>query len=184
MKRLLPVNAAMKPAWSSRSRMARAASCKPAIQPSVRASSAAASAAVSGNPITLGQKGCGLVGGEAQLLGAQLGDLPARAQPCERQRRILARGDNQVQRGRQMVEQEAHRLVDRRRLQYMVVVQHQDALVRHCGQVVDQDRQQGFQWRRRRLQPRQHRRAHLGRQRLQRRHQVAQKHRRVAISRI
>ena len=59
--RLLPVNASMKPATSSRSAMPRkesAASCRPAIQPSVRSSSASTSAAVSSSPITRLRNSC------------------------------------------------------------------------------------------------------------------------------
>ena len=53
--RLLPANAPMKAATSSRSvtpRSDSAASCSPATQPSVRSSSASTSAAVRSSPIT------------------------------------------------------------------------------------------------------------------------------------
>ena len=66
----------MKPARSLRSRMASAASCKPAIQPSVRASSARDIVGGQGQPHQLGQEGRGLIGGEAQVGRAQLGQLP------------------------------------------------------------------------------------------------------------
>src|SRR4029079_9794692 len=130
----------------------------------------------------VGEKDCGFVCRETQLLGPQLGNLPSRAQPCERQRRIFAGGDYQVQIW-QVIEQEAHRLVDRRCLEFVIIVEHQHAALRQYGQVVEQGGQQGFQ-RRRRVQQREQCRAPLGRQRLQRSYQVAQKHRRVVIPRI
>ena len=53
-----------------------------------------------------------LGGGEAEVGGAQLGELPAAAQPGQRQRRIGAGRDDQMQLIRKVVEQEGHRLVD------------------------------------------------------------------------
>ena len=56
--------------------------------------------------------GGGLVGGEAQVGGADLDQLAARPQPGQRQRRIGAAGDHQVQPRGQVVEQERHPVVD------------------------------------------------------------------------
>ena len=56
----------------------------------------------------LPQQGSRFAGGEPQLGGAQLGELAARAQPRQRQRRIGPAGQRQVQPGRAVLEQEAH----------------------------------------------------------------------------
>ena len=97
----------MKPLRSWWSRIASAASCSPAIQPSVRASNAARSAAVSAKPHHLIEKGRSFVGREAQIVRVQLGHGAARAQARERQRRIGAREDHQVQLGRQISSSQA-----------------------------------------------------------------------------
>jgi hypothetical protein len=75
--------------------------------------------------------------GEAQVGGAQLGELPAGAQPGQRQRRVGAAGHHQPQRSRQVLQQEAERLVDRLGLDEVVVVQHQRGLLGPGGQLVD-----------------------------------------------
>ena len=72
----------------------------------------------------------GLLGGEAEIAGAQLGELAAGAQPREVERRIHPRGDHQVQARRQPVEQELQGPVDRRAVDGVVVVEHQHEIVR------------------------------------------------------
>ena len=72
----------------------------------------------------------GLVGREAQVGGADLDQLAARSQPGQRQRRIGAAGDHQVQPRRQVVEQERHPLVDVARVDDVVVVEHQHDVAR------------------------------------------------------
>ena len=98
-----------------RSRMASAASCRPAIQPSVRASSAATRLGVSGSPITSVRNAAASSGVKAQVGRAQLGQSPRVPQPRQRQRWVGARGDHQVQLRWQMVEQKGERRVDGRR---------------------------------------------------------------------
>ena len=101
----------MKPATSSRPCIESAASWSAAIQPSVRPSSAATSASVSSQAHHLVEVRRGLVGREAQVGGADLDQLAARAQPGQRQRRVGAAGDHQVQLRGQVVEQERHPLL-------------------------------------------------------------------------
>ena len=130
--RLLPVNASMKSATSSRSAMPRresAASCRPAIQPSVRSSSAVHVGGGELQPHHPVEELPRLGRGEAEVGGAQLGELPATAQPGQRQRRIGAGRHDQMQLIRKVVEQEGHRLVDLGRFDRVVVVEHHDPLL-------------------------------------------------------
>ena len=76
------------------------------------------------------QQGRGLLCGEAQLRFAQLGQLPAPAQPRQRQRRIGPAGQHQPQGGRPVVEQEAERGVHQLGVDQVVVVKDQHHLVR------------------------------------------------------
>ena len=89
-------------------------------------------------PHALAQERGRLLGAEAQVGGAQLGQLAAGAQARQGQRRVLAGGDHQVQRRRQVVEQEGDRGVDGRRAHEVVVVEDQQTGVGQGGQVVDQ----------------------------------------------
>jgi hypothetical protein len=75
--------------------------------------------------------------GEAQVGGAQLSELAAGPQPRQRERRVGAAGHHQPQRGRQVLQQEAERLVDRLGLDQVVVVQHQHDRLGRTGQLVD-----------------------------------------------
>ena len=95
----------MNPGTSACPCIESAASCRPAIQPSVRASSAATSRRREVEAHHLVEKCGGFGGGKAQVGGAQLGQLAAGAQPGQGQRRILAGGDHQVQLRRQVLEQ-------------------------------------------------------------------------------
>ena len=70
----------------------------------------------------------GFGGGEAQVGGAQLGQLAPGAQPGQRQRRILAGGDDQVHLRRQVFEQKGQGLVDRLGINDVVVVEDEDEL--------------------------------------------------------
>ena len=120
----------MKPATSSRPCIESAASWSAAIHPSVRPSSAATSCAVSVQAHHLVEVRGGLVGREAQIGGADLDELAARAQASQRQRRIGAAGDHQVHLRGQMVQQERHPVVDVARVDHVVVVEHQHDVVR------------------------------------------------------
>ena len=140
MKRSSPANPAMNAAMSSRPCIDSAASCSAAIHPSVRASSTSTSAGVDCQAHRLVEVGGGLVGGEAQVGGADLEQLAPGAQARQRQGRVGAAGDHQVDLRRQVLEQERHRLVDLRRLDDVVVVEHQDQVVVDGVQVVEQRR--------------------------------------------
>src|SRR6185369_8144346 len=80
-----------------------------------------------------------LVRGEAQVRGAQLGQLPPAPQPGQRQRRVAAAGQHQVQSRRTVLEQEPERSVHSLGVNQVVVIEHQQRLVRvgPGGQVVD-----------------------------------------------
>ena len=120
----------MKPATSSRPCIESAASWSAAIHPSVRPSSAATSRAVRCQAHHLVEVRGGLVGREAQVGGADLDQLAARPQPGQRQRRVGAAGDHQVQPRGQVVEQERHPLLDVARVDDVVVVEHQHDVAR------------------------------------------------------
>jgi hypothetical protein len=79
-----------------------------------------------------------LLRGEAQVLFAQLAKLATGPQPRQRQGRVGAAGQHQPQRTRQVLQQQPERAVDRRRLDQVVVVQHQHHLLARVGQIVDQ----------------------------------------------
>ena len=82
--------------------------------------------------------------GEAQVGGAQLGQLAAGPQPRQRQRRVSPAGHHHPQARRQVLQQERHRLVHRPGIDQVVVIQDQQHLIRAGagGQLVDQDRHQ------------------------------------------
>ena len=90
----------------------------------------------------------GFGGRKAQVGGAQLGESALGAQAGQGQRRILAGGDDQVQPGRQVLQQEGESLVDGTRVDRVVVVQHQDQAVWQGGDVVEHGRQDRLGWRR------------------------------------
>ena len=104
----------MKPATSSRPCIESAASWSAAIQPfgAPLQRRDIARCQVQAHHVVEVRRG--LVGRETQIGGADLGELAARAQAGQRQRRIGAAGDHQVHPRRQMVEQEDHAVVDRR----------------------------------------------------------------------
>ena len=64
--------------------------------------------------------------GEAQVGGADLGELAADAQAPDRQRRLGPGGDRELQRRRPAVEEERHRLVHPRVGDHVVVVEDED----------------------------------------------------------
>ena len=66
----------------------------------------------------------------------------------QRQGRILARGDDQVHLGRQVLEQKGETRVDRVTAGQVKVVQHQDDFVAEERDLVEQARQHGFHGRR------------------------------------
>ena len=68
-----------------------------------------------------------LLGGEAQVGCSNLGQLAASTQARQRQRRVLTRGDDEMNGRRQVVHQKGDGLVDGRRMDQMVVVEDQQA---------------------------------------------------------
>jgi hypothetical protein len=105
----------------------------------------------------------GLVGGERQLGGAQRGQLTAQAQAAERQWRIGATSEEEVQLRRQMVEEKSEALVDWLRRDQVVVVEHQHDGLREDADFIEQCAQQRLDWQRlTRMQQRERALADLG----------------------
>ena len=173
----------MNPATSSRPCIESAASCSAAIHPSVRPSSAATSAAVSCEAHHLVEVRRSLVRREPQVSGPDLDQLAARPQPGQRQRRVSATGDHQVQPRRQVVEQERHRVVDLAGLDQVVVVEHQHDVAAGRAEVVEQRREHQLdRGRLRRGQELQLVRADPGRHRPQRGDHVGPEGHRVVVA--
>jgi hypothetical protein len=80
----------------------------------------------------------GLSRGEAQVGGAELGQLPAGPQPGQRQRRVGPAGQHQPERRWQVLQQILEGGVDRLGLDQMVVIHDQHDPLGHPGQLVDQ----------------------------------------------
>ena len=83
----------------------------------------------------------GLAGAELQLGRADLDQLARRAQPGERERRVDAGGDRDLQVARRVLEQERDRAVDELVVQLVVVVEHEHDAVGQLGELVDQPRE-------------------------------------------
>ena len=126
-----------------------------------------------------------LVRREPQVGGTDLDQLATRSQPRQRQRRVSAAGDHEVQPRRQVVEQERHRVLDLAGVDQVVVVEHQHDVAAGRAEVVEQRRQHHLdRGRLRRGQELQLVRADPGRHRPQRRDQVAPEGHRVVVTRV
>ena len=112
MNRSSPANSATNDDGSSRPCIDSAASCRAAIQPSVRASSTSTSAGGQGQVHRAVQVGGGLVGGEAEVGGSDLEQVAVGSQRRERERRVGAGGDHEADLRREVLEQERHGVVD------------------------------------------------------------------------
>ena len=75
---------------------------------------------------------------KAQVGAAQFGEVPPGAPAGQWQRRIGAGGQRQVQLGGQMLDQKVEQGVDLAAMNRMIIIQHQDNIVRHIGQIVDE----------------------------------------------
>ena len=91
-----------------------------------------------GEPRGLLQKGGGLCGGEAQVGGAHVDHLAAGAQAGEGQSWVLACGDDEVHVGWEVVEQKGDGIIHGRRVDDVVVVQHEHERIGLHGQGVDE----------------------------------------------
>ncbi len=140
----LPVKDLMNLALSLCPCMEMAASCRPAIQPSVRASRASMSSAERFRPITRLRNSAASEAAETQVSGAQLSQLAAGAQPGQGQVRVLTRRHHQVHLRRQVLEQEGESLVDRSGLHYVIVIQDDYEALREGGDLVEQAGQDRF----------------------------------------
>lgn len=79
-----------------------------------------------------------LVVGEAQIGAADLDQLAARAHPGQRERRVGAAGDHQVQPRGEVLQQERQPVVYVARIDDVVVVEHQHDVVHEGAQGVEQ----------------------------------------------
>ena len=103
------------------------------------------------------------------------------AQPGQRERRILAAGNDQPELRRQMIDKEGQRLVDRRGLDHVIIVEDEHRIAQR-GEIVQQRRQQHIGRRRlRRVQRAQRRFSNRGRDGLQGRDEIRQKTRKIII---
>ncbi len=134
----------MKAATSSRPCIESAASCRAAIHPSVRASSTSTSAGVIVRPISSLRYAAASSAVKRRSAARILEQLAARPQARQRQRRVGATRDHEVDLRRQVLDQERHRLVDLRRFDDVVVVEHQHQVVVDDVQVVEQGRDDGL----------------------------------------
>ena len=126
-----------------------------------------------------------LVRGEPQLRGAQLDQLPAAPQPGQRQRRVAAAGQHQVQSRRPVLEQEPERGVHSLGVNQVIVIEHQQSLarIRLDGQFVDQRGHQTLVRRRRgRPEQRPHPVGEAPSHLVQRGHTMAPESRRVVVA--
>src|SRR5262245_33702113 len=76
--------------------------------------------------------------GEAQILETDLHKLPTHPEARQRQRRLIAAGDEQVKLRRRMVKTDHRRLVDERVADEVVIVQHQQDTMEEVGQIVNE----------------------------------------------
>ena len=125
--------------------------------------------------------GRGLVGREAQVGRPHLHQLTAGAQLGQRQRRVGAGGEDQMQPRRLVLEDERHSVVHLRRVEHVVVVQHEDDLRRHGFDLVEQCGERRLRHRRGRGQQLQRRVADPGHRRLEGGHQVRPEQRGVVV---
>ena len=137
----------MKLAVSDRPCMESAANCSPAIQPSVRGFERGDVRCREVEAHHLVEKIGGFIGRKAQVGGAQFGQLAAGAQAGQRERRILSAGNDQPELRRQMIDKEGQRLVDRRGLDHVIIVEDEHRIAQR-GEIVQQRRQQHIGWRR------------------------------------
>ena len=182
MYRSSPAKPAMNAATSSRPCSESAASWSAAIHPSVRPSSAATSGCRQHQSHHLAEVRRGLGGREAQIGGAELDELAAPSQPRQRQRRVGAAGDHQVNLRRQVLQQEGHPVLHLARVDDVVVVEHQHDIVRDGVEVVKQSDKARLARRLGRLQERERTCRTRGRRRLQRGDKVRPEQRGIVVA--
>ena len=127
--------------------MESAANCRPAIQPSVRASSAAISSAERFSPITWLRNSAASAGVKRRSAARSSVNWPrARSRArgrCGSSRVAMTRCIC----GGRVLEQKGEGLVNRFGINHMVVVQDKDEIVRDGGDFIEQGRQNRFGWR-------------------------------------
>ena len=125
---------------------------------------------------------CCLLWCEVKVGGAQLGHLAAYPQPGQRQGRVRPRGDDKVHPRRQVLDKVGERLVDRPRLDQMVVIEDEHRVGFQVGELVEQGGQDRLDARR--LRGAEQGQGSLPRARLEpvdRRNEVAPEPRRVVV---
>ncbi len=119
--------------------------------------------------------------GESQVRSADLRQLPASPETCQGKWRVGSAGEHEVERRRCVIDEVGDRLVDVRRVDDVVVVEHHDDTVGKVIQIVEQRRHHRRQ-RLRRLQRGERAGANLRRGALDRGNGVRPEHRRVIVT--
>src|SRR5262249_31959937 len=118
----------------------------------------------------------GFGGSETQIGDAQFGQLATGAQPGERQLWIFTSGDDQVHLRRQVLDQKGEGIVNRFRIDNVVVVKDEGKVIRQGGDFIEQRCQDRFgRCRLRRLQRTRQPLSNTGANRLQGSSEVSQK---------
>ena len=84
------------------------------------------------------EKGFRFLQRKAQVTTTQFGEVPLGQPPDNRQRRIGSADEHQVQLGRQMLNQQLEQSMDLAIVNTVIIIQHQDDIVRHIGQIIDE----------------------------------------------
>ena len=127
----------------------------------------------------------GLSGGKTQVHAAQLGQLPPGTQASQRQGRVLAGGNDQMQLRRRVLENKREGLVNRRRFDDVVVVEDEDRLAGELRNLIQQDGQNGLDvFLPRRFQSALHASSDVTFDGSQRGHQIRQKARQLVVALI
>ena len=128
----------MKAATSSRPCSEMAASCRAAIQPSVRLLEGLHLLGGEPHAGRLVEVGGGLAGAEPQVGRADLDQLAAHPPPGQRQVGVGPRAEHDVHVRREVLDQEGQAPADLLVAHQVVVVEHQPHLVGHRGELVEQ----------------------------------------------
>ena len=85
---------------------------------------------------------------KAQIVGAEFFQFASSTQTCQRDRRVCSGGDDQAQMVWQMVEPIGQKLMYQRRLDNVIVIQHQDSIGSEVIQVTEQGLEDELGWQR------------------------------------
>lgn len=89
-------------------------------------------------------KSVGFGGGEAELVGADFGELVASAEAAEGERGVLAGGDDEMRRGGKVFEEEGELVIDSGVIDEMIIIEDEDDGLGEGGEGVDEGGEDGF----------------------------------------